>query len=284
MALERFPLDFKTTLRGGMDVTQVTIPLTSIAGLPTSGVFRLRIDDEVVYVTGGLGTLDPTVTRGMEGTVAATHAAAASVEAVVTPGALDTLVYNQRYRFKSGRYYGMDVGPNVNLGTMINQLGRVNAYPFPVGERTAFDRASIEVTTALAGDQMMVGIHADDGTLYPGALLSQLGAIPLGTVGQADLTLGTPVVLDPGLYWIAYVEQGAGAFNANGSSTRSWGLAPGSWLPQIGRTTPASSNGPTGYQVQLSGSQVVGTALPNPYPVGNTPTNVPIPALHLRAA
>jgi Tfp pilus assembly protein PilX len=62
-----------TTLAAAITSSQTTITVASASGFPTSGTFRVRIDDEDMTVTGGQGTTTWTVTRGVNNTTAATH-------------------------------------------------------------------------------------------------------------------------------------------------------------------------------------------------------------------
>jgi hypothetical protein len=68
-----------TTAGGAMTATQPTMTVASASGFPTSGTFRIRIDDEEMDVTAGQGTTNWTITRAVDGTTAATHAAGAPV-------------------------------------------------------------------------------------------------------------------------------------------------------------------------------------------------------------
>src|SRR6185312_11853787 len=68
-----------TTESGALTATQTTITVASASGFPTTGTFRIRVDDENMTVTGGQGTTTWTVTRGANGTTAATHASGTSV-------------------------------------------------------------------------------------------------------------------------------------------------------------------------------------------------------------
>jgi FtsP/CotA-like multicopper oxidase with cupredoxin domain len=75
----------KTTTRPtSTNATQTTITVASAAGFPPSGQYFIRIDNEVMRVTGGQGTTTWTVTRGQLGTVAATHATNATVSGLAT--------------------------------------------------------------------------------------------------------------------------------------------------------------------------------------------------------
>jgi FtsP/CotA-like multicopper oxidase with cupredoxin domain len=73
----------KTTTRTSATTAgQTSITVASAAGFPTSGTYYVRIDNEVLAVTGGQGTTTWTVTRGQLGTAAATHANGATVTAL----------------------------------------------------------------------------------------------------------------------------------------------------------------------------------------------------------
>ena len=62
-----------TTLGSAINATQTTITVSSASGFPSSGNYRIRVDDEEMTVTGGQGTTTWTVTRGANGTTAASH-------------------------------------------------------------------------------------------------------------------------------------------------------------------------------------------------------------------
>jgi hypothetical protein len=61
------------TLAAAINASQTTITVSSASGFPTSGTYRIRIDDEEMTVTGGQGTTTWTVTRGVNVTTAASH-------------------------------------------------------------------------------------------------------------------------------------------------------------------------------------------------------------------
>jgi hypothetical protein len=68
-----------TTTSSSMTASQTTIAVASATGFPTSGTFRIKVDEEQMTVTAGQGTTTWTVTRGVNGTTAATHATGQSV-------------------------------------------------------------------------------------------------------------------------------------------------------------------------------------------------------------
>ncbi|WP_460492584.1 multicopper oxidase domain-containing protein [Dactylosporangium cerinum] len=73
-----------TTQTTSSTAGQTTIAVASAAGFPTSGPYYVRIDNEVLQVTGGQGTTTWTVTRGQLGTAAAPHASGATLTALAT--------------------------------------------------------------------------------------------------------------------------------------------------------------------------------------------------------
>lgn len=86
---ENLANDFATTLSAGVDSVTVSISVASSSGAPAPN-FRVRVDDEIMLVTAVVGTAW-TVTRGIEGTAAASHASGAVVVHVLTAGALSAL-------------------------------------------------------------------------------------------------------------------------------------------------------------------------------------------------
>jgi microcystin-dependent protein len=92
---ELFANDVATTLAAPVtDAVGTSLSVVSSAGFPAPGAgdqFRIRIDNELLAVTAVAGTTW-TVTRGIEGTTAATHAAAAQVTHVITAGAMAGMV------------------------------------------------------------------------------------------------------------------------------------------------------------------------------------------------
>lgn len=83
MPLEQYANFYATTLSGAITnaATSLVVAAAPPGGLTTR--WRLRIDSEIMLVTAVAGTT-LTVTRGAEGTTAASHANGATVEAVLT--------------------------------------------------------------------------------------------------------------------------------------------------------------------------------------------------------
>ena len=101
MAIEKFADNAATTLSAAITTTTATsCTVTDAMTFPSSGNFRIKIDSELLLVTG-VAASTFTVTRGAEGTTAATHANGAAVIHLLTKGALEARVAN---RFLSDLY------------------------------------------------------------------------------------------------------------------------------------------------------------------------------------
>ena len=88
MAAEQFANLAQTSLNGAIAAGDLTLVVVSASLFPTNPQFRIRIDDEVMIVTGVAGTTF-TVTRGAESTSAASHASGTLITCVLTAGALN---------------------------------------------------------------------------------------------------------------------------------------------------------------------------------------------------
>ncbi|MEW2301986.1 hypothetical protein AB0958_18765 [Streptomyces sp. NPDC006655] len=76
-----------TTLSAAVASTSSTsISVASATGFPGSGNYNIQVDGEVMTVTGGQGTTTWTVTRGVNGSTAATHSSGATVTGGNPPG------------------------------------------------------------------------------------------------------------------------------------------------------------------------------------------------------
>jgi Tfp pilus assembly protein PilV len=81
-----------TNLSGAMSASQLTLPVTTAAGFPAAAPYIVKIDSELILVSGGGGTTTWTIRdstgqaasigRGYLGTTAATHVANATVTQV----------------------------------------------------------------------------------------------------------------------------------------------------------------------------------------------------------
>jgi len=80
-----YQINPKTTTRPTATTAgQTSITVASAAGFPSTGSYFVRIDNEVLQVTGGQGTTTWTVARGQLGTAAAGHLSGAVISALAT--------------------------------------------------------------------------------------------------------------------------------------------------------------------------------------------------------
>lgn len=76
-----------TTLASAISTTGATsMTVASASGFPGSGNYNIQIDSEVLTVTAGQGTTTWTVTRGVNGSTAATHTSSTVVTGGNPPG------------------------------------------------------------------------------------------------------------------------------------------------------------------------------------------------------
>jgi hypothetical protein len=91
---ELFVNDASTTLASSIGAGDTTLTVAAGTGFPSSGTFRIRIDNEIMTVTAVSG-VTWTVTRSSETvagiTVAATHSSGAAIASVLTAGAIATI-------------------------------------------------------------------------------------------------------------------------------------------------------------------------------------------------
>jgi hypothetical protein len=81
--VERASPDLTTTTTADPGAAGTTLAVTANARFPASGNYKIRVEDEVMRVTGGQGTNSWTVTRGIDGTTAVAHAIGVVVAYVV---------------------------------------------------------------------------------------------------------------------------------------------------------------------------------------------------------
>jgi hypothetical protein len=94
---------------------------------------------------------------------------------------------------------------NASTGPALNFL---RAFPFMVQKTTQFDLLSIYiVTVGGAGSAARLGIYADNGNMFPGALIYETGSIDCATgTGWKDNTITSSLqIFQPGLYWLGAV-------------------------------------------------------------------------------
>jgi hypothetical protein len=115
-----------------------------------------------------------------------------------------------------------------------------------------------------AGSLARLGLYADNGSQYPGALIVDAGTVATtSSFANASVALGASYTPTPGLYWKVFVQQGSASTSATLKS-----LNQGSPLTQLA----ALSLDDAGNSAFVIGYQTTGQtgALPGTFPAGAT--------------
>ena len=91
MPSEKYSDVAASTLNGAINNSTTSVVVASATGFPTAGNFRIMIEAEIMLVTA-VASNTFTVTRGIEGTTAASHADTLPVVQAFTKGALDAIL------------------------------------------------------------------------------------------------------------------------------------------------------------------------------------------------
>lgn len=119
---------FSSTLDGAITDSDTSIAVDDATGLPTEGFFRLLVDSEIIICSHRSGDTLTAIERGSEGTVAASHLTAATVECVCTNGAL------QKYLLTNSR-------GDCAAHTEETSFDDSHAWPIPINRASDEDNA-----------------------------------------------------------------------------------------------------------------------------------------------
>ncbi len=145
--------------------------------------------------------------------------------------------------------------PQGNPGTATVPADRLFALPFWPGRSCTLTAAAVNVTLALVGGNIRMGLYASDGVL-PTSLVADYGTVSVGITGIRQIT-GLSTAVRPVLHYLGIARQG-GILNL-GLSARD------TWEPVVSETSPVlDSNRNAYYRDGVSG------ALPSTFgtPVG----------------
>jgi len=113
-------------------------------------------------------------------------------------------IYSGAFARIAGQYYGA-YGGSASVATDAFIADRIYAIPFIVMIAEAFDRISVNVSTAgSAGSKARLGIYYND-VAKPGARLLDAGEIDVDSTGVKEITITQ--TLQPGLYWLVLIAQ-----------------------------------------------------------------------------
>jgi hypothetical protein len=174
-----------------------------------------------------------------------------------------------------GNYYAA----LATTGTLLLVANELWAEPFIVGSAHTFPNLAIEFQIAgSTGAVCRVGIYADNGAGYPGALVLDAGAIPatVAHVGIPQLA-ALAEALPPGLYWLCVAGQGSPTTQPTLVAGTNNSVMPSVFSP-LGAGNLSTTGAYQGY-----GLTGVAGALPNPFPAGATKAAGLLPIVALQA-
>lgn len=122
-----------------------------------------------------------------------------------------SLLTTPTYAYRTGKWYGT-VSPN-NITTSVT-LGNntLRVMPWYIASVITIVAVQAEITVVgQAASTIRIGIYGSDSTYAePSALLVDAGSVAGDVVAAPTITLGSPLVLQAGLYWIGGCIQNAG--------------------------------------------------------------------------
>lgn len=222
-----------TTLALHLDAISTSLTVADGSTSPATGNFRIRIDNEIMLVTGVAGNVW-TVTRSAEPiigvTLAAAHSVGANVDLVVTAGSLATL---------AGAGVSFDAAANLFIGG-----GGTVIIPNPPGF-TGDDNIGI-------GSQSF-----DDTTIEPAlnAITTGFSNVAIGSSALSHLTSGN---YDVGIGESPMKSLTAGEYNTAIGAYPLWQLVDGDYNVAIGRSLQNATSGSGNTAVGRTGNFLVG--------------------------
>lgn len=116
--------------------------------------------------------------------------------------------------FQASRFYGNPLGSTP--GTLLTVTGTLYAYPLFIPGPVTIKTFGMYTTTGQTGGGAFIGLYADNGSGYPGNLVSGTynSAALIATSGAAiqNYTPTGGTVLNSGLYWLASIFTASGTF------------------------------------------------------------------------
>lgn len=127
---------------------------------------------------------------------------------------------------RSGAYlFTVGAGSAANSTTV--SVNTVCATPIIIPANTTADRICLYINTGVATALWRLGIHADNGSIYPGAQVLDAGTVDASSTGAKEITPGSAAVLTRGVYWLVAKSETAFAA-ARGTSGPVFGVLPSS--------------------------------------------------------
>lgn len=114
---------------------------------------------------------------------------------------LDTL-YPPAIGIIVGRFYGIGMAYEVSSGTgATTTANQLRVAPWELKKTATFDQILTEVTTLVGASNFRLGVWADNGNRYPGALLVDSGVMSGAATGVITAAISPSKVLTPQMLW-----------------------------------------------------------------------------------
>ena len=153
----------------------------------------------------------------------------------------------------ASRFYGNPIGSTP--GTLLTVTGTLYAYPYYIAAPTTIKTFGVYTTTGQAGGAAFIGLYADNGAGYPGALVAgTFNTTALIATSGAAIQNYTPAggtLLQAGWYWMASIFTASATFPTVADISA---VYPAATASQLGYDTAAhliatSAEAPTGISV-----------------------------------
>jgi hypothetical protein len=178
--MERYKTLGATTLAEALDASETGVDVVSAAGLRDSyasgDTYRVRVDNEIMVVTAE-ATNTLTVTRGVEGTTAATHSNGTAITQVVTSAALTQLKLDANLAGISGNNSNVVLGADFAI----------------TGLTTVYQDSGLAVTLPSAGTYLLMSAIAVALAYSAGSFIS-IQAKLRNTTDSTDVTAQPPLI------------------------------------------------------------------------------------------
>jgi hypothetical protein len=197
-----------TTLNGAINSSVTSLVVTDATGFPAAP-FTILVDSEVILVGAKSGTTFSTLTRGYDGTTAASHSDLATLAHVGI--AEDVRLAWGKHDFVRRGDSNIYLFQSMDPGAGDNDVGantRLHASPICIPSKFPLTGITVQVRTTaqVGGNNARLAIYANkDGR--PDALVTS-GTIDATSVGTKTVTISLSE-LEPGEYWGAVMNWGA---------------------------------------------------------------------------
>jgi len=117
---------------------------------------------------------------------------------------LDAHTYNEWQTLRIGQYNLLhsSIDPPLVGTPTANTLV---TYPIIIARDITLDRIAIEITTAVAGNNVRIGLYNNSTNCYPSTLLLDSGNIDCTAIGIKEVVISQPLL--KGIYWKTYLSQ-----------------------------------------------------------------------------